>query len=81
MFMKIPEVTFDLVTGTDTLAGPRFFWSLVHGNLAIGWIPAVAQPVVEFRTNRNLHVIDTEVLTMITLVTDVRDSAAAPVGT
>ena len=53
MFMKIPEVTFDLATGTDTLAGPRFVWSLVHGNLAIGWIPAVAQPVVEVRTNRN----------------------------
>ena len=53
LFMKIPEVTFDLATGTDTLAGPRFVWSLVHGNLAIGWIPAVAQPVVEIRTNRN----------------------------
>ena len=51
--MKIPEVTFDLASGTDTLAGPRFVWSLVHGNLAIGWIPAIAQPVVEVRTNRN----------------------------
>ena len=26
---------------------------LIHGNLAIGWIPAVVQPVVEVRTNRN----------------------------
>ena len=52
-FMKAPEVALDLVTGTDTLAGPRFVWSLVHGNLAIGWIPAIAQPIVEVRTNRN----------------------------
>ena len=53
VFMKAPEVALDLATGTDTLAGPRFIWSLIHGNLAIGWIPAVAQPVVEVRTNRN----------------------------
>ena len=52
-FMKAPEVTLDLASGTDTLAGPRFIWSLIHGNLAIGWIPAIAQPVVEVRTNRN----------------------------
>ena len=52
-FMKVPEVALDLATGADTLAGPRFIWSLVHGNLAIGWIPAIAQPVVEVRTNRN----------------------------
>ena len=52
-FMKVPEVVLDLATGTDTLAGPRFIWSLIHGNLAIGWIPAIAQPVVEVRTNRN----------------------------
>ena len=52
-FIKIPEVALDLATDTDTLAGPRFLWSLIHGNLAIGWIPAIAQPVVEIRTNRN----------------------------
>ena len=52
-FIKIPEVVLDLANGTDTLAGPRFIWSLIHGNLAIGWIPAIAQPVVEIRTNRN----------------------------
>ena len=52
-FMKVPEVALDLATGADTLAGPRFVWSLLHGNLAIGWIPAIAQPVVEVRTNRN----------------------------
>ena len=53
VFIKVPEVALDLATGIDTLAGPRFVWSLIHGNLAIGWIPAVAQPVVEVRTNRN----------------------------
>jgi len=53
VFIKVPEVALDLAAGVDTLAGPRFVWSLIHGNLAIGWIPAVAQPVVEVRTNRN----------------------------
>ena len=53
VFIKVPEAALDLATGVDTLAGPRFVWSLIHGNLAIGWIPAVAQPVVEVRTNRN----------------------------
>ena len=53
VFIKVPEVALDLATGADTLAGPKFVWSLIHGNLAIGWIPAVAQPVVEVRTNRN----------------------------
>ena len=52
-FMKVPEVALDLAAGTDTLAGPRFIWALIHGNLAIGWIPAITQPVVEIRTNRN----------------------------
>ena len=52
-FMKVPEVALDLAASTDTLAGPRFIWALIHGNLAIGWIPAIAQPVVEIRTNRN----------------------------
>ena len=52
-FMKVPEVALDLAAGTDTLAGSRFIWALIHGNLAIGWIPAIAQPVVEIRTNRN----------------------------
>ena len=53
VFMKVPEVAFDLSSGTDTLAGPEFIWSLIHGNLAIGWIPAIAQPFVEVQTNRN----------------------------
>ncbi|MDE0259926.1 MAG: hypothetical protein OXR82_16265, partial [Gammaproteobacteria bacterium] len=35
------------------MAGLKFVWSLVHGNLAVGWIPAVAQPIFEIRTNRN----------------------------
>ena len=52
-FMKLPEVAFDLATGAETVAGPKFVWSLIHGNLAVGWIPAVAQPVVEIATNRN----------------------------
>ena len=52
-FIKLPEVVLDLVAERETLAGPKFVWSLVHGNLAVGWIPAVAQPIVEIRTNRN----------------------------
>ena len=52
-FIKLPEVALDLIAGRETLAGPKFVWSLVHGNLALGWIPAVAQPIVEIRTNRN----------------------------
>ena len=52
-FIKVPEVAMDLLAGRETLAGPKFAWSLIHGNLAIGWIPAVAQPIVEIRTNRN----------------------------
>lgn len=53
VFVKLPEVALDLASGSDTQAGPKFIWSLVHGNLAVGWIPAVAQPIVEVRTNRN----------------------------
>ena len=53
VFMKVPEVAVDFASGTDTLAGPEFIWSLIHGNLAIGWIPVVAQPFVEIQTNRN----------------------------
>ena len=52
-FIKLPEVALDLFGGRATLAGPKFVWSLIHGNLALGWIPAVAQPIVEIRTNRN----------------------------
>ena len=52
-FIKLPEVALDLFAGRETLAGPKFVWSLIHGNLAVGWIPAVAQPIVEIRTNRN----------------------------
>ncbi len=52
-FIKIPEVVLDILSGRETLAGPKFVWSLIHGNLAVGWIPAVAQPIVEIRTNRN----------------------------
>ncbi len=58
MFMKVPEVAFDLTTGVASLAGWKFVWSLVHGNLAIGWIPVAAQPVVEVRTNRNFFGAD-----------------------
>lgn len=53
VFVKLPEVALDLASGSDTQAGPKFVWSLIHGNLALGWIPAVAQPIVEVRTNRN----------------------------
>lgn len=53
VFMKVPEVALDLASGTDTLAGLEFIWSLIHGNLAIGWIPVIAQPFVEVQTNRN----------------------------
>ena len=52
-FIKLPEVALDLAAQRETLAGPKFVWSLVHGNLAVGWIPAVAQPIVEIYTNRN----------------------------
>ena len=52
-FMKVPEIGFDLGTGTETLAGPRFLWSLIHGNLAISWLPSVVQPFWEVMTNRN----------------------------
>ena len=52
-FIKLPEVALDLAAGRETLAGPKFIWSLIHGNLAVGWVPAVAQPIVEIRTNRN----------------------------
>ena len=52
-FIKLPEVALDLFGGRATLAGPKFVWSLIHGNLAVGWIPAVAQPIIEIRTNRN----------------------------
>ena len=52
-FIKLPEVALDLAAGRETLAGPKFVWSLIHGNLAVGWVPAVAQPIVEIRTNRN----------------------------
>ena len=55
VFMKVPELALDLTTGTDTLAGHKFIWSLIHGNLAIGWIPAIAQPAVEVQTNRNFY--------------------------
>ena len=53
VFVKLPEVALDLAFGSGTQAGPKFVWSLIHGNLAVGWIPAVAQPFVEVRTNRN----------------------------
>lgn len=53
VFMKVPEISFDLMTNTQTLAGARFAWSLIHGNLAIGWLPAVLQPVWEVKKNRN----------------------------
>ena len=53
VFVKLPEVVLDLTQGSDTQAGPKFVWSLIHGNLAVGWIPAVAQPFVEVYTNRN----------------------------
>ena len=52
-FMKVPEIGFDLGTGTETLAGPRFLWSLIHGNLAISWLPSVVQPFWEVMTNTN----------------------------
>ena len=52
-FMKVPEIVFDLGTGTETLAGPRFLWSLIHGNLAISWLPSVVQPFWEVMTNTN----------------------------
>jgi len=52
VFVKLPEVALDLAFGSGTQAGPKFVWSLIHGNLAVGWIPAVAQPFVEVRTNR-----------------------------
>lgn len=52
-FMKVPEISLDLVTETETLAGGRFTWSLIHGNLAIGWLPAAVKPFWEVMTNTN----------------------------
>ena len=52
-FMKLPEISFDLSSDTNTLAGPRFAWSLIQGNLAVSWLPAILQPVWEVKTNRN----------------------------
>ena len=52
-FIKLPEVALDLAARRETLAGPKYVWSLIHGNLAVGWVPAVAQPIVEIYTNRN----------------------------
>ena len=54
-FMKVPEIMFDLTSGTETLAGARYVWSLIHGNLAISWLPAALQPVWEVKTNRNFY--------------------------
>ena len=54
-FMKVPEIGFDLSTDTETLAGPRFLWSLIHGNLAISWLPSVVQPFWEVMTNTNFY--------------------------
>lgn len=54
-FMKVPEIMFDLASGTETLAGARYAWSLIHGNLAISWLPAALQPVWEVKTNRNFY--------------------------
>ena len=52
-FMKVPEIMLDLISGTETLAGVRYAWSLMHGNLAISWLPALVKPVWEVKTNRN----------------------------
>lgn len=52
-FIKVPEIAFDLAAGTETLAGVRYAWSLVHGNLWMGWKPAVVQPMIEVYTNKN----------------------------
>ena len=54
-FMKVPEIMIDLTSGTETLAGARYAWSLIHGNLAISWLPAILQPVWEVKTNRNFY--------------------------
>ncbi len=53
LFMKAPEIVLDLGFGRETLAGPKFGWSLVHGNLAVGLVPAPLQPVWEIARNRN----------------------------
>ena len=53
VFMKLPEIGLDLVASVDSLAGPGFFGHLVHGNLSIGWLPAVIKPIWEVQTNTN----------------------------
>ncbi len=53
VFMKTPEIALDLAFRRETLAGPKFIWSLVHGNLAVGLVPAVLQPILEIVRNRN----------------------------
>ena len=52
-FIKVPEAAFDLMGGIGTVAGPRFAWELVHGNLWMGWKPAVVAPLIDIYTNRN----------------------------
>ncbi len=53
LFIKGPEIALDLVFRRETLAGPHFAWSLIHGNLAVGLVPAVLQPPWEIARNRN----------------------------
>ncbi|MCY4265386.1 MAG: hypothetical protein OXE78_11080 [Gammaproteobacteria bacterium] len=53
VFMKLPEIALDLVGSVNSLAGIGFFGHLVHGNLSIGWFPAVIKPIWEIQTNTN----------------------------
>ena len=52
-FIKLPEAALDLMGGIGTVAGSRFAWEIVHGNLWMGWKPAVVAPLIDIYTNRN----------------------------
>ena len=52
-FMKMPEIALDVVTSVESVTGWGFFGHLVHGNVAIGWLPAAVKPIWEVQTNTN----------------------------
>ena len=52
-FMKLPEMVLDVATSVDSVTGWGFFGHLVHGNVAVGWLPAAVKPIWEVQTNTN----------------------------
>lgn len=52
-FMKLPEIALDASNSIGTVTGWEFFGHLVHGNVAVGWLPAAIKPIWEVQTNTN----------------------------